>query len=77
MPSYVSVATKTRNVNRGCPQGSVLGPTLWNFAYDAVLRELKKREVVVFAFADDTLIVISANFKQTLINEVNLVIDII
>jgi len=90
MPSYIvdlmknyckdrkaSVATKTRNMNRGCPQGNVLRPTLWNFAYDAVLRELKKTEVLVFAFANDTLIVISANFTQALINEVNLVIYII
>lgn len=49
-------ATVQRSVVCGVPQGSVLGPLLWNLAYDAVLRTELPHGVNVVCYADDTLI---------------------
>jgi len=73
----VSVATKTSKMNRGCPQGIVLDPTLWNISYDTVLKILKEISVISFAFADDTLIIIPANTKLALNKKVMEVINAI
>lgn len=40
----------------GVLQGSVLGPLLWNLAYDAVLRTTFPLGSCLLCYADDTLI---------------------
>lgn len=45
-----------REVYCGVPQGSVLGPLLWNIAYDAVLRADLPDGVSTVCYADDTLV---------------------
>lgn len=42
----------------GVPQGSVLGPVLWNIAFDRVLAE-EKEYCNVLCYADDTLVVVT------------------
>jgi hypothetical protein len=42
----------------GAPQGSRLGPFLWNIVYDALLKKRMPTGVVVIGFADDVIIVI-------------------
>ncbi|RVE40481.1 hypothetical protein evm_014869 [Chilo suppressalis] len=42
----------------GVPQGSVLGPLLWNLAYDWVLRGTLLPRTAVICYADDTLIAV-------------------
>ncbi|PZC76339.1 hypothetical protein B5X24_HaOG204786 [Helicoverpa armigera] len=47
---------KRREMSCGVPQGSVLGPLLWNIGYDWVLRADLPSGVSVVCYADDTLV---------------------
>ena len=44
------------DIHRGVPQGSVLGPLLWDLGYDWVLRGALPRGLGVVCYADDTLL---------------------
>lgn len=54
------------NVERGCPQGSISGPTLWNLCMNELLMELCERYGWVIAYADDLAIVLTANSRMEL-----------
>lgn len=45
-----------RAATAGVPQGSVLGPFLWNLAFDGVMRQGLPEGCRVVCFADDTLV---------------------
>jgi len=47
---------KTKRMLAGVPQGSVLGPLLWNVGYDSVLQEGTDFVCLIICYADDTLI---------------------
>lgn len=55
-------------VTRGVPQGSILGPVLWNVFYDDILRVDVGPGVDLVAYADDLAVVVRAmdpeNLKQ-------------
>ena len=66
LQSYLSNRTvvyegATLQLSRGCPQGSVLGPTMWNLAYNATLSLLQHTpNSGMICFADDSLLLIAA-----------------
>ena len=51
---------------RGVPQGSSLGPTLWNLVFDGLLTTPLLRGFSLSAYADDLNIVVSANSRRSL-----------
>ena len=53
------------SVARGCPQGGVLSPLLWNLVMDGLLRRLEEAGIYAQAYADDLVILITASFADT------------
>ncbi|GBP00325.1 Putative 115 kDa protein in type-1 retrotransposable element R1DM [Eumeta japonica] len=51
---------KEYKITGGVPQGSVLGPLLWNIMYDGLLKVPLPTEVNFVAYADDIAVVIVA-----------------
>lgn len=49
----------------GVPQGSVLGPTLWNVGYDSVVRASLPAGCTTLYYVDDTLLMVTgATFEE-------------
>jgi len=49
-------AVRERRIDCGVPQGSVLGPLLWNLAYDHVFRTALPPSSMVVCYTDDTIV---------------------
>lgn len=68
--SYLSNRTATLNLGgwkesitltRGCPQGSILGPILWNSSMEELLVVSLPNNVHLQAYADDIVVSVAAN----------------
>lgn len=57
---------KEFTVETGVPQGSVLGPYLWNIMYNGLLKQTHPNDVEIIAFADDAAIVALAKHSNFL-----------
>ncbi|KAJ8894956.1 hypothetical protein PR048_000264 [Dryococelus australis] len=47
-------------LSRGCPQGPLLSPILWNMIFEGLLRLYLPQGCVIFGYADDRLLLIPA-----------------
>lgn len=65
------VGRKKIKMTQGVPQGSVLGPTLWNVLYDSVLALDLPEGCGTIAYADDLALTVVANDKNALISRAN------
>lgn len=55
-----------KEVSKGCPQGSVLSPLLWNIIFDDLLSAQTPTGVTVIGYADDGVVVIEADTRPEL-----------
>lgn len=55
-----------KDVRRGCPQGSICGPTVWNFMMNDLLNELEESGCDVVAYADDVLMLVEGSSRREL-----------
>ena len=57
---YISVTlhgvTQVRSIGKGCPQGGILSPLLWNLVMDGLISILKNRNIWCLGYADDLVI---------------------
>jgi len=61
-----------RAVSIGCPQGSCLGPGMWNIFYNSLLNLRFAGSTKTIAFADDLLLLITGETVSEIENIANL-----
>lgn len=64
----VGNATVRKIVAKGCPQGGVLSPLLWNIVVDSLLRRLNDNGFHTTGYADDITILLTGRFETVLCN---------
>jgi hypothetical protein len=62
---------KKLKVTGGVPQGSVLGPTLWNILYDGVMDLRMLEEITLICYADDLAVSVTGQTKREVIAKAN------
>jgi hypothetical protein len=64
--------TIERTVSKGCPQGSCLGPGMWNFFYNSLLNLTFTSGTKTIAFADDLIILTRGKSVSEVENTANI-----
>lgn len=55
-----------KELTKGCPQGSILGPLLWNIMFETLLKMDVGYEFELIAYVDDLLIVVQGRSRVDL-----------
>jgi len=63
----VGDTVKTIVLTRGCPQGSKLGPRLWNLTMDHLLKTNLPADSTIVAYADDIALLVVGNTRNEII----------
>ncbi|CAI6358595.1 unnamed protein product [Macrosiphum euphorbiae] len=58
---------RTKTLTRGCPQGSKLGPRLWNLTMDRLLKVKLPNDTTIVAYADDIALLVSGNTRKDIL----------
>ncbi len=68
-----SLLNETRSVCtvRGCPQGGVLSPLLWNLVVDDLLRLITETGIHIQGYADDIVLIVQGKFIDTVVDVMN------
>ena len=64
-----------KGTSKGCVQGSIGGPILWNLLLDTLLKELKEKGVYSQAFADDVVLVFHGGTASEIERQANAALD--
>lgn len=68
----------SKKASRGCPQGSVLGPSCWNVVFDSLLIKLVDRVgKKIVAYADDLSAAIAGDSRSEIETKGQMVVDMI
>ena len=62
----VGDASVRGRVARGCPQGGVISPLLWNLVLDSLLCRLNSERFHTIAYADDITLMLNGKFEGVL-----------
>ncbi|KMQ91607.1 reverse transcriptase [Lasius niger] len=68
---------ETKSVTSGVPQGSILGPLLWNIGYVYVPETGLEQGCRILCYADDTLILVTSDNTRDIVNKANLQTDLV
>lgn len=60
--------SRSKSLSMGCPQGSVIGPYLWNLGFDDLLAIPLPSGCTLTGYADDGLLIIQSNTRAGLEN---------
>jgi len=71
----VEKTTVIKDLTRGCPQGSQLGPILWNISMEKALNIHREGFLHINAYADDLAVVVAGSKKEILQERSALVLD--
>lgn len=64
-----------KNTSKGCVQGSIGGPILWNLLLDPLLKELENRGTYCQAFADDIVLVFDGQTAEEIQGSANVALE--
>lgn len=66
----------TKKLTKGCPQGSILGPDLWNIRMDGLLNKLEK-DAKATAYANDIIVIVFGNSRRELECNAQVLVDVV
>ncbi|CAK1594413.1 unnamed protein product [Parnassius mnemosyne] len=74
---YIGDRVEWKTSTMGCPQGSVLGPTLWNVLMNDLLRLPLPEGVAMTAYADDVTILIVSGTRAGIESRARVTLDLV